>query len=141
MSPAFGPDEWPADAGLPSLPPAALNWSNSGVSPDGPDRAEPTAMKAPTWSGTPIVTLTMNPALDITTNTERVIPTSKIRCGLSRYDPGGGGINVARIAHVLGASASALFPAGGHTGDKVTDLVADSGVPVQRINIARCTRE
>jgi 6-phosphofructokinase 2 len=99
------------------------------------------ATKAPTWSGTPIVTLTMNPALDITTNTERVIPTSKIRCGLSRYDPGGGGINVARIAHVLGASASALFPAGGHTGDQVTDLVADSGVPVQRINIARSTRE
>ena len=64
-----------------------------------------------------------------------------MRCGLPRYDPGGGGINVARIAHVLGASVSALFPAGGHAGDKVTDLVADSGVPVQRITVARSTRE
>ena len=79
------------------------------------------AMKAPTRSGTTIVTLTMNPALDITTDTDRVIPTDKMRCGLPRYDPGGGGINVARIAHVLGASASAIFPAGGHAGDKVTD--------------------
>ena len=87
------------------------------------------------------MTLTMNPALDITTDTDRVIPTDKMRCGLPRYDPGGGGINVARIAHVLGASVSALFPAGGHAGDKVTDLVADSGVPVQRITVARSTRE
>jgi 6-phosphofructokinase 2 len=83
----------------------------------------------------------MNPALDITTDTERVIPTDKMRCGLPRYDPGGGGINVARIAHVLGESVSALFPAGGHAGDKVTDLVADSGVPVQRITVAHSTRE
>ena len=83
----------------------------------------------------------MNPALDITTDTDRVTPTDKIRCGLPRYDPGGGGINVARIAHVLDASVSALFPAGGHAGDKVTDLVADSGVPVQRITVARSTRE
>ena len=83
----------------------------------------------------------MNPALDITTDTDRVTPTDKIRCGLPRYDPGGGGINVARIAHVLDASVSALFPAAGHAGDKVTDLVADSGVPVQRITVARSTRE
>jgi 6-phosphofructokinase 2 len=98
-------------------------------------------MKSPTRSGTTIVTLTMNPALDITTDTDRVIPTDKLRCGLPRYDPGGGGINVARIAHVLGESVVALFPAGGHAGDKVTDLVADSGVPVQRITVARSTRE
>ena len=83
----------------------------------------------------------MNPALDITTETDRVIPTDKMRCGLPRYDPGGGGINVARIVHVLGESVSALFPAGGHAGDKVTDLVADSGVPVQRIPVANSTRE
>ncbi|MEE3066848.1 MAG: 1-phosphofructokinase family hexose kinase [Actinomycetota bacterium] len=98
-------------------------------------------MKAPAKSGTRIVTLTMNPALDITTDTDRVIPTDKMRCGLPRYDPGGGGINVARIAHVLGESVLAVFPAGGHAGDKVTDLVAASGVPVRRINVANSTRE
>ena len=60
-----------------------------------------------------IVTLTMNPALDITTDAEVVRPTDKIRCSGALYDPGGGGINVAKIAHVLGASVSAVFPAGG----------------------------
>ena len=98
-------------------------------------------MTSPTGPGSTIVTLTMNPALDITTDTDRVIPTDKMRCGVPRYDPGGGGITVARIAHVLGESVLALFPAGGHAGDKVTDLVADSGVPVQRITVANSTRE
>jgi 6-phosphofructokinase 2 len=45
-----------------------------------------------------IVTLTMNPALDIATTTDLVVPTEKLRCGEPRYDPGGGGINVARAA-------------------------------------------
>jgi len=43
-------------------------------------------------------------------------------CGQARYDPGGGGINVARIVQLLGASVSAVFPAGGPTGDLVTNL-------------------
>jgi len=60
-----------------------------------------------------IVTLTMNPALDLTTNTQVVGPTHKIRCGAVRYDAGGGGINVARVARALGGSVSAVLPAGG----------------------------
>jgi hypothetical protein len=89
----FSADERPSDAGLRSLPPASVNWSDSGVAHDSPERAESMAMKAPTKSGTTIVTLTMNPALDITTDADRVIPTDKMRCGLPRYHPGGGGIN------------------------------------------------
>lgn len=88
-----------------------------------------------------IATLTMNPALDITTEADVVRPTDKVRCAGSRYDPGGGGINVARIAHTMGASASAIFPAGGSTGDVVTRLVHDSGVPLRVIRIGDSTRE
>lgn len=88
-----------------------------------------------------IVTLTMNPALDITTGADMVRHTDKIRCAGARYDPGGGGINVARIAHVLGASVAAIFPAGGHTGGLVTDLVMGEGVPSRKITIAESTRE
>ena len=96
---------------------------------------------APVASGSSIVTLTMNPALDITTDTSVVAPTDKMRCGAVRYDPGGGGINVARIAHVLGVSATAVFPAGGPIGELLTDLVAGAGVAVQRIPIAGSTRQ
>ncbi|MDI3315223.1 MAG: 1-phosphofructokinase family hexose kinase [Mycobacterium sp.] len=98
------------------------------------------AALAPT-SGSRIVTLTMNPALDITTTAERVCPTEKIRCHGERYDAGGGGINVARVAQVLGASVSAVFPAGGPTGEVVADLVVRAGVRFHRVKIAGATRE
>ncbi|MBS4729308.1 1-phosphofructokinase family hexose kinase [Mycobacterium sp. SM1] len=99
------------------------------------------AAAPPPTSGSRIVTLTMNPALDITTTAERVCPTEKIRCHGERYDAGGGGINVARVAQVLGASVSAVFPAGGQTGEVVVDLVARAGVRFHRIKIAGATRE
>lgn len=95
----------------------------------------------PAARGPTIVTLTMNPALDITTDAEIVRPTSKVRCRAVRYDAGGGGINVARIAHILGASVSAVFPAGGATGDVLTDLLNAEGVPFQRIKVSEATRE
>jgi 6-phosphofructokinase 2 len=88
-----------------------------------------------------IVTLTMNPALDICTDADIVRPTEKIRCGTASYDAGGGGINVAKIAHVLGASVTAVYPAGGPTGEVLTDLLADGGVPIRPIKIAAPTRE
>jgi len=91
--------------------------------------------------GPKIVTLTMNPALDISSDAEVVRPTDKIRCAGARYDAGGGGINVAKIAHVLGASVSAVYPAGGPTGDVLTDLLVTDGVPVRRVKIAAPTRE
>jgi 6-phosphofructokinase 2 len=88
-----------------------------------------------------IVTLTMNPALDITTQINAVVPTHKMRCGPPRYDPGGGGINVARVARVLGARVSAIFPAGGVTGESLCRRLAESGVPTDRIPICEPTRE
>jgi 6-phosphofructokinase 2 len=88
-----------------------------------------------------IVTVTMNPALDIATSTEVVMPTDKMRCGSVRYDPGGGGINVARVAHALGASVVAMFPAGGASGDLVTEMLDAAGLPMRRIRIAELTRE
>ncbi len=96
----------------------------------------PSSENAPT-----IVTLTMNPALDITTNADVVRATDKIRCAGARYDPGGGGINVARFAHVLGASVTAVYPAGGPTGALINDLVRAEGVPSRSILIAESTRE
>jgi 6-phosphofructokinase 2 len=88
-----------------------------------------------------IVTLTTNPALDITSDADIVRPTDKIRCSGTRYDPGGGGINVARVAHVLGGRVSAVFLAGGPSGELVTELVRDAGVPLHQVGIVGSTRE
>jgi len=83
----------------------------------------------------------MNPALDITTSVDVVRPTQKLRCSAARYDPGGGGINVARVARVLGGSVFAVFPAGGSHGGMVTRLLDDAGVAFAAIPIAGATRE
>jgi 6-phosphofructokinase 2 len=96
---------------------------------------------SPNGNRATIVTLTMNPALDITTSVDRVHPTDKLRCDGARYDPGGGGINVARVAHVLGASVAAVFPAGGPPGDVIADLLATECVPFHRVRISGRTRE
>lgn len=88
-----------------------------------------------------IVTLCMNPALDITTSTEQVRPTDKLRCAGARYDSGGGGINVAHVAEVLGTPATAVFPAGGPAGELVHTLLVAEGLAVQRIPIGGSTRE
>ncbi len=88
-----------------------------------------------------IVTLTMNPALDIATSTERVEPVHKLRCTAPRYDPGGGGINVARAAHALGAEAIAIFPAGGAAGEMIRRLLDEEGVAYDAVAIDGFTRE
>jgi 6-phosphofructokinase 2 len=105
-----------------------------------PPKADTDGAGAPSRSAR-IVTVTMNPALDIATRAEVVMPTDKIRCGSARYDPGGGGINVARVARALGAAAVAMFPAGGASGDLVSDLLEAAGLPLCRIQIAESTRE
>lgn len=88
-----------------------------------------------------IVTLTANPAIDISTSTLAVEPTRKLRCRLERRDPGGGGINLARVAHRLGAEVTAIYPAGGSVGRRLTGLLADEGVPGVAVPISGETRE
>ncbi len=88
-----------------------------------------------------ILTLTMNPAVDICAAVERIFPGHKLRCRLVRRDAGGGGINVARVIRRLGGDPVAVFPAGGPTGQLLERLVADEGVSRVVVPIAGDTRE
>jgi 6-phosphofructokinase 2 len=90
---------------------------------------------------TGILTVTMNPALDLFTTVERVQPTHKLRCASPVVHPGGGGINVARVLARLGADVLALHPAGGITGAQLHALLQAEAVPTQAIAIAGETRE
>jgi len=64
-----------------------------------------------------------------------------LRCEAPRYDPGGGGINVARAVHALGGDALAIFPAGGAAGEKIRHLLHEEGVAHEAIAIAGFTGE
>jgi len=88
-----------------------------------------------------IVTLTLNPALDVSTATPRITPAHKLRCAPPRLDPGGGGINVARVIQRLGGRSLAVYPAGGPTGQRLTTLLEAEGARALATAIAGETRE
>jgi 6-phosphofructokinase 2 len=88
-----------------------------------------------------IVTLTPNPAIDLCTSIDRVVPTRKLRCATQRRDPGGGGINVARVVRRFGGDVEAILPAGGVTGQLLRRLVEAEGIPNRVIETTAETRE
>lgn len=87
-----------------------------------------------------IATLTLNPAIDGACEAQKVGPTHKIRTRNDRYNPGGGGINVARVVQRLGGKALAVYMAGGATGGVMDSLLDDHQIDRRRIDIAGHTR-
>jgi 6-phosphofructokinase 2 len=90
---------------------------------------------------TQITTVTPNPAIDVSTSVEKIAPFTKLRCAPARQDPGGGGINVARVVKRLGGEASAIYPAGGATGQLLRSLVDREGVRSLAISTSKETRQ
>jgi len=88
-----------------------------------------------------VLTVTMNPTVDITTTAAHVERGKKVRCGEPRFDPGGGGINVARMVGELGGNALAFFPCGGAPGDMLLDLCAREKVRTETMPMEGRTRE
>lgn len=88
-----------------------------------------------------IVTLTMNPCLDISVEVEELVPARKLRCRNVRRDPGGGGINVSRVVSILGGASKAVFPAGGGIGRSLDEMLKEHEIDSQPIFTARISRE
>jgi len=88
-----------------------------------------------------VVTLTINPSIDLSVSVERMTPFRKLRCAACRRDPGGGGINVARVLKRLGGDVTAIYPAGGTLGQLLRRLVDAEGIPALTSSIAGETRE
>jgi len=88
-----------------------------------------------------VLTITMNPAVDVNSMADEVVTNQKVRCEKPDYDPGGGGINVARVLTRLEAQANAIYLAGGIAGGLLTYLLDSEKVPHQQIEISGMTRE
>ncbi|HLT01077.1 MAG TPA: 1-phosphofructokinase family hexose kinase, partial [Geminicoccaceae bacterium] len=88
----------------------------------------------------PIVTLTLNPAIDSSCQAQEVHPVHKVRTFEERYDPGGGGINVARVIRELGGEAMAMYLAGGFTGEAFTHMLEAIGLQHRAVPIQGYTR-
>jgi len=88
-----------------------------------------------------ILTLTLNPAVDKSTSVDRLIPEKKLRCETPVVEAGGGGINVSKALHELGAQSCALFPSGGNNGKLLERLLHDAGIACQPFAVDGETRE
>ena len=88
-----------------------------------------------------ILTLTLNPALDVTTAVERLEPHVKLRCESPTREPGGGGINVSRMIRELGGESCAFLAAGGKIGEHLCQLTEAAGVPIHSFPAPGMTRE
>ncbi|MGO3933991.1 1-phosphofructokinase family hexose kinase [Rhodopseudomonas pseudopalustris] len=88
-----------------------------------------------------LVTLTPNPAIDLSTSVERMVPSRKLRCAAQQRDPGGGGINVARVVKRFGGDVEAIFPAGGFTGQLLRSLLDREHIPSRVVDAVAETRE
>lgn len=87
-----------------------------------------------------IATLTLNPTIDVSYEVEQVFHTHKVRTLKEHYDPGGGGINVARVFVRLGGNARCFYLSGGATGHALDGLLDLHQLVRCRITIAGPTR-
>lgn len=87
-----------------------------------------------------LVTLTLNPALDLAAEADEVMPTHKIRMHHEHADAGGGGVNVSRVLHELGADTLAIIAAGGASGRVLEEMLDEAGVKRHSVVIAGRTR-
>lgn len=88
-----------------------------------------------------LLTVTLNPTLDLSAGTGHVMPGPKLRLDAPVAEPGGGGINVARAAVKLGAQARAVAALGGRTGAEVATLLEATGVEVTVFQVDGETRQ
>ena len=88
-----------------------------------------------------ILTVTLNPALDVSSATEKVAPGLKLRMDPPVAEPGGGGINVARAAAKLGATPRAIAALGGMNGMHISMLLEGTGVSLLPFKVTGETRQ
>ncbi|MCK8465350.1 1-phosphofructokinase family hexose kinase [Aliiroseovarius sp. S1339] len=77
-----------------------------------------------------ILTITLNPALDMSTSVDAVRAEEKLRCDAPVLDPGGGGINVARAICQTGGTATAFVALAGFRGQQLASLLEAEAVPM-----------
>lgn len=88
-----------------------------------------------------IITITFNPAIDKSTTVPSLVPEKKMKCTTPVFEPGGGGINVARAIKKLGGNATAIYLAGGYTGHFFTQLLDRERIESVAVNTKMHTRE
>ncbi len=87
-----------------------------------------------------ILSVSLNPAVDISCTAEAVKPTIKVRTSNQVEDPGGCGVNVARVIATLGGKPELLYLAGGATGALLREILCSLPIEQHRVVSSASTR-
>lgn len=87
-----------------------------------------------------IITVTLNPALDKTIQVPNFQVDEVCRVTEARLDPGGKGINIAKVIHALGGNSVAVGIAGGAAGEYIRDQLDTIGIRNDLVFSRRETR-
>ena len=88
-----------------------------------------------------LITLTVNPALDVYTTVEKLEPEKKLRCSPSTKDAGGGGVNVSRVLKRLGHDARTIYTRGGYTGEIFAELLKKEDINQDPVEVKNDLRQ
>ena len=91
--------------------------------------------------GVSVLTVTVNPALDVGLSVTSLIPEHKLRATAARRDPGGGGVNVSRVLRRLGVESASWVAVGGGIGDECVALLEAEGIIPLTFPVDGLTRE
>ena len=87
-----------------------------------------------------ILTIALNPAIDVSCDAEHVRPTLKTRTQNQKHYAGGGGANVARVIAELGGRVELLYLSGGFSGPLYDRLLDQYDIVRHRIEMAGSNR-
>jgi 6-phosphofructokinase 2 len=88
-----------------------------------------------------VLTVTVNPALDVSMAVDHLVPDHKMRAHECRREAGGGGVNVARALRRLGVASTSFVVVGGAIGAELVARLTADGLDVIEYVIAGTTRE
>lgn len=77
---------------------------------------------------TPISTLTLNPAIDVTYEVSQLVVDEKVQSKVANISPGGNGINISRALKRLGKDAHTCCIFARETGSLIRRLLRDEGI-------------
>lgn len=87
-----------------------------------------------------ILTLTLNPAVDVSLHTDRIVYDDRVYISAERRQPGGKGVNATRVLHAYGADVLGVATCGGLNGERFRGLIEERGLPVTLIPVEGETR-
>jgi 1-phosphofructokinase family hexose kinase len=83
-----------------------------------------------------ILTVTPNPAIDQIVSADRLAFEDRAYILATSCGAGGRGINASRVLHSFGAETCAIFPAGEKSGNRLRDMMGDSGFPFEIVPVS-----